>query len=114
MGRNLCRAWEERGRGAGLSDSTLVAGEGNAGLLDENEPESIRRMRAKFLSPLHRNVDMKHVFTSIELAVNVLGERGKVGATGRQRQMPKARPIAGRVPPLSNSLPHEEVVQLYS
>lgn len=39
-------AREDRG-GADLAESNLVAGEGNAGVLDEREPESIRRMRTK-------------------------------------------------------------------
>ncbi len=45
-------AWEERGGAADKVDSNLVAGEGNAGFLDENEPESIRRMRGR-LRVLH-------------------------------------------------------------
>jgi hypothetical protein len=30
------------------------------------------------LSPLYRNIDLTHVFAGIQLAVNVLGERGNV------------------------------------
>jgi hypothetical protein len=38
---------EKRASGGPRHDPHLVAGEGNPGVLDENEPEPIRRMRAK-------------------------------------------------------------------
>ena len=58
---------------------------------------------------------MEQVHIAHRVNVNVLAERdwvrGQAGAARRRAESIHERPRAGRFPPLSNSLPHEEVVQ---